>query len=178
MFRIETNENSIKTGYREKSEKIVLEINLLQATLIHRDIQQVKAITSLANGKGEHVLNDLLTFKMTCNSTELEGWELMPNCRWILGGTTIHLATNWHIQSLVHFLGLRQDDPKFCQNLINLTSEYGYTPLHVAAVQDNAVVTTLLIQKKANTEALNDKKQTALHLAAQSGSVNSVITLM
>ena len=178
MFRIETNENSIKTGYREKSEKIVLEINLLQATLIHRDIQQVKAITSLANGKGENVLNDLLTFKMTCNSTELEGWELMPNCRWILGGTTIHLATNWHIQSLVHFLGLRQDDPKFCQNLINLTSEYGYTPLHVAAVQDNTVVTTLLIQKKAKTEALNDKNQTALHLAAQNGSINNVIMLM
>ena len=178
MFRIETNENSIKTGYREKSEKIVLEINLLQATLIHRDIQQVKAITSLANGKGEHVLNDLLTFKMTCNSTELEGWELMPNCRWILGGTTIHLATNWHIESLVHFLGLRQDDPKFCQNLINLTSEYDYTPLHVAAVQDNTVVTRFLIDKKAKTGAQNDKKQTALHLAAHSGSINNVITLM
>ena len=178
MFRKETKEESGKTVYREKSEKIVMEINLLQATLIHRDIQKVKAITSLANQKGEHVLDNLLTSTITCNSEKLEGWELMPNCRWILGGTTIHLATNWHIQSLVHFLGLRQDDPKFCQNLINLTSEYGYTPLHVAAVQDNAVVTTLLIQKKANTEALNDKKQTALHLAAQSGSVNSVITLM
>ena len=178
MFREETKEDSGKTVYREKSEKIVLEINLLQATLIHRDIQQVKAITSLANEKGEHVLKDLLTFKMTCNSTELEGWQLMPNCRWILGGTTIHLATNWHIESLVHFLGLRQDDPKFCQNLINLTSEYDYTPLHVAAVQDNTVVTRFLIDKKAKTGAQNDKRQTALDVAAQSGSINNVITLL
>jgi ankyrin repeat protein len=141
-------------------------------------VQQVKAITSLANGKGEDVLNDLLTFKMTYNSEVLDGWELMPNCRWILGGTTIHLATNWHIESLVHFLGLRQDDPKFCQKLINLTSEYGYTSLHVAAVQDNTVATRFLIDKKAKTGAQNDKKQTALHLAAHSGSINNVITLM
>ena len=173
MFRIDT-----ETGYREKSEKIDMEINLLQATVIHRDIQQVKAITSLAIGKGEGVLNKLLTSKMTCESTKLEGWELMPNCRWILGATTIHLATNWHIDSLVHFLGLRQEDSKFHRDLIKLTSKHHYTPLHVAAIQDNAVVTRFLILKKAQIEAVNDKNQTALHLAAQSGSINNVITLM
>ena len=178
MFKKEINKNSGKTYRIEKSEKIDMEINLLQATLIHRDIQQVKAITSLANEKGKDVLNHLLTYKITCNSTEFEDWKFKPNCRWILEGTTIHLAANWHIESLVHFLGLQHDDPKFCQNLINLTSKYGFTPLHVAAVQENTLVTRFLIHKKAKTGAQNDKKRTALHLAVKNGSINNIVTLM
>ena len=178
MFKKESNQNSGKTYKIEKSEKIDMEINLLQATLIHRDIQQVKAITSLANEKGKDVLNNLLTSKIICDSTEFKDWKFKPNCRWILGGTTIHLAANWHIESLVHFLGLRHDDPKFCQNLINLTSKYDYTPLHVAAVHENALVTRFLIHKKAKIGAKNDKNRTALHLAVQSGSINNIITLM
>ena len=178
MFKKETNKNSGKTYKIEKSEKIDMEINLLQATLIHRDIQQVKAITSLANEKGKDILNHLLTSKITCNSTEFEDWTFKPNCRWILEGTTIHLAANWHIESLVHFLGLRPNDPKFCQKLINLTSKYSYTPLHVAAVQENTLVTRYLIHKKAKTGAQNDKERTALHLAVKTGSINNVITLI
>ena len=66
-----------------------------------------------------------------------------------------------------------------CQlDMANLASKFEYTPLHVAAFQDDTVVTTLLINKKAKTEAKNDKNQTALHLAAQSGSTNNVIMLM
>ena len=178
MFKKESSKNSGKTYKIEESKIIDMEINLLQATLIHRDIQQVKAITSMANEKGKDVLNNLLTSKITCDSTEFKGWKFKPNCRWILGGTTIHLAANWHFESLVHFLGLRHNDPKFCQNLINLTSKYDYTPLHVAAVQENALVTRFLIHKKAKIEATNDKKRTALHLAVQSGSINNIITLM
>ena len=178
MFKKETNKNSGKTYKIEKSEKIDMEINLLQATLIHRDIQQVKAITSLANEKGKDILNHLLTSKITCNSTEFEDWKFKPKFRWILEGTTIHLAANWHIESLVHFLGLRPNDPKFCQKLINLTSKYNYTPLHVAAVQENTLVTRYLIHKKAKTGAQNDKKRTALHLAVKTGSINNAITLI
>ena len=178
MFKKVINQSSGKTYKIEKSEKMEMEINLLQATLIHRDIQQVKAITSLANKKGKDVLNNLLTSKITCDSTEFEDWKFKPNCRWILEGTTIHLAANWHFESLVHFLGLQQDDPKFCQKLINLTSKYGYTPLHVAAIQENPLVTRFLINKKAKTGAQNDKKRTALHLAVKTGSINNIITLM
>ena len=183
MFRKENIEEESSLHYGEKSEYISMEINLLQVVLIHRDIQHVKVITTLAKEKGMKTIKDLLAFKIRCQFEEPEGWELMCNCRWLLGATTIHLATNWHTESLVHFLGLYQENPEFCEDLIDQTSKFKYTPLHVAAVHDNTTVCTMtvtsfLIQKKANIEAQNDKDQTALHLSAKSGLFNNVITLM
>ena len=188
MFRNEDIEEKSSFHYGQKSEYISMEINLLQAALIHCDIQHVKVITALAKEKGANTIKDLLVFKVRCQSEdnpfeEPEGWELMSNCRWLLDATTIHLATNWHTESLVHFLGLYQENPEFCKDLINQTSKFKYTPLHVATVHDNTTVcnmtvTSFLIQKKANIEDQNDKGQTALHLSAKSGSFNVVIPLM
>ena len=82
--------------------------------------------------------------------TDLEDYQLTDNCRWILEASTIHLATHWHIQSLVHFLSLEVPrDQNLCRDLVKLNSKYQYTPLHVAALQDNATVITLLLNKKA-----------------------------
>ena len=41
---------------RQKSLEIGMKINLLQATLIHRDIQQVKLITNMARKKEQNIL--------------------------------------------------------------------------------------------------------------------------
>ena len=91
----------------------------------------------------------------------------MENCRWILDANTIHLATNWHVESLVHFLGLNPDDADFSKDLIKGTSKFGYTPLHVAAFQNNAAATRFLISKKACTMSQNDKKSNSTALGSQ-----------
>ena len=59
------------------------------------------------------------------------------------------------------------------------TSHYKFTPLHIAALSDiENVVTSVLIYKGASIEAKNALNQTALHIAAQNGFTETVITLL
>ena len=153
-------------------EKIMnVEIGLIHAAIIKRDIKQVKILTDLASGN----LDKLLSTKIECNCPE--GFKFTQQCSWISNATAIHLATSWHIKSLVHFLGLDMR-----QNLSKQeTEKQKVTPLHVAAaINDNwgAIPSSLLIQKGADVEAKNSKGQTALHIAARCGSIKNVMILL
>ena len=158
----------------ERCEKLSAEINILQAAVIQRDIEQVNFITRLAMEKGKPNLDDLLKEKMKCNIPDaLEDWELSPQCSWILDASVIHLAAFWHVESLSHFLNV-------CPSLRNIkTDTSNFTPLHVAAsCDDETIATSLLIQKEVDVQATNGIDQTALHIAAHCGFVNTVITLL
>ena len=52
---------------------------------------------------------------------------------------------------------------------INAKNTEGNFPLHIAAEICNALIVELLIKHKANVNAENNAKQTALHVAAQNG---------
>ena len=90
----------------EKTAKIDVEINLLQAAVIKWDIEQVKTITTLAiNEGGQTDLDAILKQEMKYNvSNEWEEWDLSPKCSRISDATEIHLATCWHVESLIHLL--------------------------------------------------------------------------
>ena len=158
-------------GNEKKEEMTCAIINLLQAAVIKKDIEKVKCITELASQSGQDFLDELLKSKMECLTSD--GWEICSNISWISNASTIHLATCWHVESLVHFL-------EISPHLKNVKTENSnFTPLHVAAsCDDETVVTSLLIQKGANTNAKMDNHQTPLHIAAQGGFINTVITLL
>ena len=159
----------------EKTEKIDVEINLIQAAVIKWDIEQVKTITTLAiNEGGQTDLDAILKQEMKCNvSNEWEKWDLSPKCSWISDATVIHLATCWHVESLIHFLDV---SPLLCNHV---TSQSKFTPLHVASSCDHdTIAVKILIEKRAKIEAQNASKQTPLHLAAQFGHTKDVITLL
>ena len=159
----------------EKFEKLCVEINLLQAAVILRDIEQVNFITCLAMEKGNpNVLHDILKEKMKCIiPNTLEEWDISPQCSWIVDASVLHLAAFWHVESLSHFLDV-------CPSLKNIkTDTSNFTPLHVAAsCDDETIATSLLIQKDVEVQAKNGNDQTALHIAAHCGFVNTVITLL
>ena len=146
-----------------------VEIGLIHAAIIKRDIKQVKILTDLASDN----LDKLLSTKIECNCPE--GYKFTQQCSWISNATAIHLATSWHIKSLVHFLNMRPNLSK------QETEKQKVTPLHVAAaIDDNwgAIPSSLLMQKGADVEAENSKGQTALHIAARCGSIKNVMILL
>ena len=161
------NDNEEKEEIIERNMNV--EIDLIHAAIIKRDIEQVKILTDLASDN----LDKLLTRKIECNCPE--GYKFTQQCSWISNATAIHLATYWHIKSLVHFLNL--------PNLPNLskqeTEEEKATPLHVAAAKDDDTrAASLLIKKGADVDAENSKGQTALHIAARCGSIKNVMILL
>ena len=161
----EDNDNKKK---EESIEKIMnVEIGLIHAAIIKRDIEQVKILTDLASEN----LDKLLTTKIECNCPE--GYKFTQQCSWISNATAIHLATSWHIKSLVCFLNVRPNLSK------QGTEKEKVTPLHVAAAKDDDTrAASLLMQKGAEVEAENSKGQTALHIAARCGSIKNVMILL
>ena len=163
----------LSNGDEKKEEKICVNVNLMQAVVIKKDLEKVKCITdlALASEKGLDLLHELLEHKMKCQIPD--GWKISSNVSWISNATTVHLATFWHVESLVHFL-------EICPHSKDIQTENSKsTPLHVAAsCDDETVVTSLLIHKGANANAKMDNHQTPLHIAAQSGFINTVITLL
>ena len=170
-----------QSATEEKSVKVEAEINLIQAATIRRDIEQVKTITGIALNRkdGEKILDKLLKEKMTCtllDELKEKGWDLpshiTQNCSWILDATAVHLASCWHVESLVHFL-------EFDEQLSNIQTDSSiFTPLHVASVEEEPRCISLLIRNEADVNARNSFGQTPLHIAAQHGSINNVISLI
>ena len=158
-------------GDEKKEELISVNINLMQAVMIKKDLEKVKCITDLASEKGLDLLHDLLEHKMKCQIPD--GWKISSNVSWISNATTVHLATFWHVESLVHFL-------EICPHSKDIQTENSKsTPLHVAAsCDDETVVTSLLIHKGASANAKMDNHQTPLHIAAEGGFIKTVITLL
>ena len=97
-------------GSFKKSTKITANINLLQAAVIKHDIDLVKLVTSLALKKSQSNLDNLLKEVMMCDIPQKwKEWELSSNCIWITEASVIHLATFWHMESLIHFLNISED---------------------------------------------------------------------
>ena len=161
------NDNEKK---EESVEKIMnVEIGLIHAAIIKRDIKQVKILTDLASEN----LYKLLTTKIECNCPE--GYKFTQQCSWISNATAIHLATSWHIESLVYFLNI----PNIPNLSIEGTEKEKVTPLHVAAaIDDDTRAASLLMKKGADVEAENSKGETALHIAARCGSIKNVMILL
>lgn len=154
----------------ESSEKTMnVEIGLIHAAIIKRDIEQVEILTDLALASGN--LDKLLSTKIECNCPE--GSKFTQQCSWISNATAIHLAASWHIKSLVHILNIRPNRSK------EETEKQKVTPLHVAAaIDDDTRAASLLIKKGADVEAVNSEGQTALHIAAKCGSIKNVMILL
>ena len=173
--------NEDQSVAEEKSVKVEAEINLIQAATIRRDIEQVKIITGIALAQNDDgtILDQLLKEEMACtlpDEFKEKGWDLpshlTQNCRWILDATAVHLAACWHVESLVHFL---ESD----ETLSNIQTKASlFTPLHVASVEEEPKCISLLIRNEADVNARNSFGQSPLHIAAQHGSINNVITLI
>ena len=176
---VKKNEDQSLT--KEKSVKVEAEINLIQAATIRRDIEQVKIITGIALDQSDDgtILDKLLKEEMVCtlpDEFKEKGWDLpshiTQNCSWILDATAVHLASCWHVESLVHFL-------EFDGRLSNIKTDSSlFTPLHVASVEEEPRCISVLIRNEADVNARNSFGQTPLHIAAQHGSMNNLITLI
>ena len=170
-FSIQIEVNFVKDNYEESGE-IDAEINLIQAVTMRQDIEKVKIVTSTLDMDRVH-LKELLKEEISCTIPEkFQGYKLAQNYSWIKDATAIHLAACWHVESLVHFLELDSS----LSNIQTKTSEF--MPIHVASIQSDTRGITALIHKQAKVNARNALGQTALHLAAEEGLYNNVITLM
>ena len=172
-FSIQIRVDFVKDNYEESGE-IDVEINLIQAVTMRQDIEKVKIVTAIAQEMDTVDLVELLKEEISCQIPEKnwEGWELAHNSSWIKDATAIHLAACWHVEALVHFLELDSS----LSNIQTKTS--GFMPIHVASIQSDTRGITALIHKQAEVNARNALGQTALHLAAEEGLFNNVITLM
>ena len=162
-----TKDSDDNKNREEKDHIMNVEIGLIHAAIIKRDIKQVKILTDLAAEN----LDKVLSTKIECDCPE--GYKFTQQCSWISNATAIHLATSWHIESLVYFLNIRPNLSK------EGTEKQKVTPLHVAAaIDDDTRAASLLIQNGADVEAENSKGQTALHIAARCGSIKNVMILL
>ena len=170
-FSIQIKVDFVKDKYEESAE-IDAEINLIQAVTMRQDIEKVKIVTSTLDMDRVH-LKELLKEEISYTIPEkFQGCELVQNSSWIKDATAIHLAAWCHVESLVHFLELDSS----LSNIQTKTS--GFMPIHVASIQSDTRGITSLIHKQAKVNARNALGQTALHLAAEEGLYNNVITLM
>ena len=186
-------ENEGKEG-KEEYFQITVEINILQAAILRKDIKIVKLISSLA--KESNQLEKLLDYevKLEFNSK----WFLSPSSKWIVNASAIHLASYFHVDSLKHLLIIA---PKLINaptgvnriyintktstsdsQIETLNPQYQpnrFSPLHIASTSDkNIVAVQFLIKKKAKIEITDFEGKTALHVAARNGCTKNVIALV
>ena len=160
-----------KEGEELKQEKATVTaiINILQVAIILRDTEMVKVINELLSNPNSSMYEDSITF-LPADQEKIK--NLTVNCLWINGASAVHLATFWHGESLAHLLKV---NPEFGNKR---TQNYKYTPLHVAANQENTLITRLLIHCKVEIDSKDVFGHTALHVAALKGSVNNVMLLV
>ena len=186
-------ENEEKKG-KEASLKIMVEINILQAAILRKDIKMVKLISSLA--KEGNRLEKLVDYevKLEFNS----GWLLSPCCKWIANASAIHLASYFHVESLKHlliidsqlintltgvnriYINSKTSTPENQSETLNQQYQPNQSsPLHIASTSDkNIVALQFLIKKKAKVENKDVEGKTALHIAARNGCTKNVIALV
>ena len=140
------------------------EINLLQAATLLQDIGLVRLITELASKQGQDVIDEILNYEVKTTLQESNGcnWRVAPRCKWILNASVIHLATYWHVESLVHFLenypelkdkstgSLREVSSTLFKDGIQptkLCQPNLYTPLHIASSDDRSAIPLIILIK-------------------------------
>ena len=79
------------------------------------------------------------------------------------------------LDSVTHFINLHNKDVHAKKNN---QPYYGYTPLHIAAVNGNLAIVTTLLAAGADVNAKNLGKETPLYLAATNGHVSIVSALI
>lgn len=160
-----------KEGEEWKQEKATVTaiINLLQVAIILRDTEMVKVINELVSNQNSSIYEDSITF-LPDDQENIR--NLTRNCLWINGACAVHLATFWHGESLAHLLKINPESGN------KRTLNYKYTPLHIAANQENTLITRLLIHCKVEIDSKDIFGHTALHVAALKGSVNNVMLLV
>jgi hypothetical protein len=163
-----------KEGEEGKQEKATVTaiINLLQVAIMLRDTEMVKVIIELVSNVSPSN-SSMYDYGITFPPDDHETIQnLTFNCIWIRGACAVHLATFWHGESLAHLLKI---DPDFGNKR---TQNFNITPLHIAAVQENTLITRLLIHCKVEIDSKNCFGHTALHDASLFGSVNNVMILV
>ena len=149
-LKVSVNEN--KTGFLHQSggkktkENIKAVVNLLQASIIVRDIDMVKFITKALfkhfPEDGGSMFTETLIFPEDQEVIE----NLTLNCIWIREACAIHLATFWHCESLSHLIKTKPE-------LGNQgTCDLNIGPIHIAAALDNILIIRLLIHFKVDVE--------------------------
>ena len=187
-------ENEEKEG-KEMYSKIMVEINILQASILRQDIRMVKLISSLA--KEGNFLEKLLDYEVKLAFDKK--WNLSSCSKWIVNASAIHLASYFHFESLKHLLIISSqliDSPTGVNRVdyINtstsnstiliskLNQQYQpnkFSPLHIASTSDkNIAAVQFLIKKMAKVENTDVEGKTALHVAARNGCIKNVIALV
>ena len=163
---------TVRKEGKEERTTVTAIINLLQVAIMLRDTEMVKVITELISNlspSNSSMYDYSITF-LPDDQDKIQ--NLTFNCLWINGACAVHLATFWHGESLAHLLKINPDfGNKGTKNL-------KITPLHIAAVQENTLITRLLIHCKVEIESKNCFGHTALHDASRFGSVNNVMILV
>ena len=176
-----------KNQREEKSCKVNAKINLLQVSILKKDIGLVKLIVNLAKQKGQQVFDTLLHEEVYPFLDER--WQLATHHKWILNASAIHLATFWHPESLVHLLKIKPELLNRPTGSIKTSNEQNnsqgsnrpndFTPLHVAStLEGTSIPTSILIDKRANVEAKDIENKTPLHIAAKNGCLQKVMALL
>ena len=126
----------------KETREVTAVLNLLQVSIILRDIDMVKTILELLtnddDSNGSSMFTESLKFPKDQETIE----NLTQYCIWIKEACAIHLATFWHCESLAYLLKMKPDLGN------QKTRTLGIRPLHIAAALDNVSVIRLLIHCK------------------------------
>lgn len=86
--------------------------------------------------------------------------------------TLLHISAYYGLENIVNaLLKLEKID-------VHTTNKYRVTPLHWAAISDNAGVVRALLEKKANIDAIDQAEATPLHWAVKDGYISTTKVLL
>jgi ankyrin repeat protein len=88
------------------------------------------------------------------------------------GSTVIHTAAQYDSNSMLTFF------IKLYPHLVDAVDSEGFTPLHVAVINQHPTAVNTLIHNGARINSKNNKGETPLHYAASQGSTNMVHVLI
>ena len=129
--------SSWNTSENEAKKVDLFNLNILHLAVIMQRYECVCAITELANEKD--CLNELLNAKV---EAQPQKGYLPYSCKWYFDANVIHLAANFSEKSLYHFINkLKLNEEVLKELKDNCTNKAQFSPLHIAAVQQNAIST-------------------------------------